>query len=64
MRGPRYLCLGHVHGRVLDFRGTTLLFQHMAGPNFHQRMLGFQPKPCMLTIINLKSHKSISIPFA
>ena len=30
----------------------------------YQRMLGFQPKPCMLTIINLKSHRSISIPFA
>ena len=29
----------------------------------YQRMLGFQPKPCMLTIVNLTSHATTSIPF-
>ena len=65
-RGPDIFVTGHVHGHeCLDFRGTTLV----CSSTWQDQTLlpanaGFQPKPCMLTIINLKSHKSISIPFA
>jgi len=63
---PDIFVTGHVHGHeCVDFRGTTLVCSSTwQDQTSYQRMLGFQPKPCMLTVINLKSHKSISIPFA
>ena len=63
---PDIFVTGHVHGHAcLDFRGTTLVCSSTwQDQTSYQRMLGFQPKPCMLTIVNLGTHKSISIPFA
>ena len=63
---PDIFVTGHVHGHeCVDFRGTTLVCSSTwQDQTSYQRMLGFQPKPCMLAIINLKSHQSISIPFA
>jgi len=63
---PDIFVTGHVHGHeCVDFRGTTLVCSSTwQDQTSYQRMLGFQPKPCMLTVINLKSHRSVSIPFA
>jgi len=63
---PDIFVTGHVHGHAcLDFRGTTLVCSSTwQDQTSYQRMLGFQPKPCMLTVVNLGTHKSISIPFA
>ncbi len=63
---PDIFVTGHVHGHAcLDFRGTTLVCSSTwQDQTSYQKMLGFQPKPCMLTIVNLQSHKSTSIPFA
>ncbi len=63
---PDIFVTGHVHGHAcVDFRGTTLVCSSTwQDQTSYQRMLGFQPKPCMLTVINLQSHKSVSIPFA
>ena len=63
---PDIFVTGHVHGHAcIDFRGTTLVCSSTwQDQTSYQRMLGFQPKPCMLTVVNLGTHKSISIPFA
>tara|TARA_B100001778_G_scaffold322694_1_gene315268 strand:+ start:1936 stop:3549 length:1614 start_codon:yes stop_codon:yes gene_type:complete len=63
---PDIFVTGHVHGHAaLDFHGTTLVCSSTwQDQTSYQRMLGFQPKPCMLTIVNLGTHKHISIPFA
>ncbi len=63
---PDIFVTGHVHGHeCLNFRGTTLICSSTwQDQTSYQRMLGFQPKPCMLTVVNLGTHKSISIPFA
>ncbi len=63
---PDIFVTGHVHGHAcIDFRGTTLVCSSTwQDQTSYQRMLGFQPKPCMLTIVNLGTHKTISIPFA
>ena len=63
---PDIFVTGHVHGHAcLDFRGTTLVCSSTwQDQTSYQRMLGFQTKPCVLTIVNLGTHKSISIPFA
>lgn len=63
---PDIFVTGHVHGHAcVDFRGTTLVCSSTwQDQTSYQRMLGFQPKPCMLTVVNLGTHKTISIPFA
>jgi DNA polymerase II small subunit len=63
---PDIFVTGHVHGHAaIDFKGTTLVCSSTwQDQTSYQRMLGFQPKPCMLTIVNLGTHKNISIPFA
>lgn len=62
---PDIFVTGHVHGHAcVDFKGTTLVCSSTwQDQTSYQRMLGFQPKPCMLTIVNLASHATISIPF-
>ena len=63
---PDIFVTGHVHGHAcVDFKGTTLICSSTwQDQTSYQRMLGFQPKPCMLTIVNLKSHATTAIPFA
>ena len=63
---PDIFVTGHVHGHAcVDFKGTTLICSSTwQDQTSYQRMLGFQPKPCMLTIVNLKSHATATIPFA
>ena len=63
---PDIFVTGHVHGHAcLDFKGTTLVCSSTwQDQTAYQRMLGFQPKPCILTVINLKTHATASIPFA
>ncbi len=63
---PDIFVTGHVHGHAcIDFKGTTLICSSTwQDQTSYQRMLGFQPKPCMLTIVNLKSHATTAIPFA
>ena len=63
---PDIFVCGHVHGHHCgDYKGTTLIqsstWQDQTG---YMRMLGFQPKPCILTVVNLHTHKTASIPFA
>ena len=62
---PDIFVTGHVHGHAcVDFKGTTLVCSSTwQDQTSYQRMLGFQPKPCMLTIVNLASHATVSIPF-
>ncbi len=63
---PDIFVTGHVHGHAcIDFRGTTLICSSTwQDQTSYQRMLGFQPKPCMLTVVNLGTHKTTAIPFA
>jgi DNA polymerase II small subunit len=63
---PDIFVTGHVHSHHCgDYKGTTLIqsstWQDQTG---YMRMLGFQPKPCILTVVNLHSHKTATIPFA
>jgi len=63
---PDIFVTGHVHGHYCgDYKGSTLIqsstWQDQTG---YMRMLGFQPKPCILTVVNLNTHKTASIPFA
>ena len=62
---PDIFVTGHVHGHAcVDFKGTTLVCSSTwQDQTSYQRMLGFQPKPCILTIVNLQSHATTSIPF-
>ena len=63
---PDIFVTGHVHGHsCLDFKGTTLICSSTwQDQTSYQKMLGFQPKPCILTVVNLGTHKTASIPFA
>ena len=63
---PDIFVCGHVHGHYCDdYKGTTIIqsstWQDQTG---YMRMLGFQPKPCILTVVNLHTHETASIPFA
>ena len=63
---PDIFVTGHVHGHFVgEHKGVTMV-QSSTWQNqtSYQRMLGFQPKPCMLTVINLHTHASTTIPFA
>ena len=63
---PDIFVTGHVHGQYVgDHKGTTIVHSSTwQDQTDYQRMLGFQPKPCILTVINLHTHASASIPFA
>jgi DNA polymerase II small subunit len=63
---PDIFVTGHVHGHeCIDFRGTTLICSSTwQDQTSYQKMLGFQPKPCMLTVVNLGTHQTTAIPFA
>ncbi len=63
---PDIFVTGHVHGQFVgDHKGTTIVQSSTwQDQTDYQRMLGFQPKPCILTVINLHTHASASIPFA
>jgi len=63
---PDIFVTGHVHGQFIgDHKGTTIVHSSTwQDQTDYQRMLGFQPKPCILTVINLHTHASASIPFA
>ncbi len=63
---PDIFVTGHVHGHhVSDYKGVTLIhsstWQDQTG---YQRTLGFQPRPAILTVVNLHTHETASIPFA
>ena len=63
---PDIFVTGHVHGQYVgDHKGTTIVHSSTwQDQTDYQRMLGFQPKPCILTVINLHTHASASIPFS
>ncbi|DAC65682.1 MAG TPA: hypothetical protein D7I15_04680 [Candidatus Poseidoniales archaeon] len=63
---PDIFVTGHVHGHFVgNHKGTTMVHSSTwQDQTDYQRMLGFQPKPCILTVINLHTHESASIPFA
>ena len=63
---PDIFVTGHVHGHYVgNHKGTTIVHSSTwQDQTDYQRMLGFQPKPCILTVINLHTHESASIPFA
>ena len=63
---PDIFVTGHVHGHYVgNHKGTTMVHSSTwQDQTDYQRMLGFQPKPCILTVINLHTHATASIPFA
>lgn len=63
---PDIFVTGHVHGHACtDHKGTTLICSSTwQDQTSYQRMLGFQPKPCILTVVNLGTHMTANIPFA
>jgi DNA polymerase II small subunit len=65
-RIPDIFVTGHVHGHFVgNHKGTTIVHSSTwQNQTDYQRMLGFQPKPCILTVVNLHTHATASIPFA
>ena len=63
---PDIFVTGHVHGHYVgNHKGVTMVHSSTwQDQTDYQRMLGFQPKPCILTIVNLHTHATASIPFA
>jgi len=63
---PDIFVTGHVHGHHCEpHKGTTLICSSTwQDQTDYQRTLGFQPKPCILTIVNLGTRATTSIPFA
>ena len=63
---PDIFVTGHVHGHYVgNHKGATIVHSSTwQDQTDYQMMLGFQPKPCILTVINLHTHESASIPFA
>ncbi len=62
---PDIFVTGHVHGHFVgNHKGTTMVHSSTwQDQTDFQRMLGFQPKPCILTVINLHTYATASIPF-
>ena len=62
---PDIFVTGHVHGQYIgDHKGTTIVHSSTwQDQTDFQRMLGFQPKPCILSVINLHTFATASIPF-
>ena len=63
---PDIFVTGHVHGHFVgNYKGTTMVHSSTwQNQTDFQRMLGFQPKPCILTVVNLHTYATASIPFA
>jgi len=63
---PDIFVTGHVHGHYCgEHKGVTLVHSSTwQDQTDYQRMLGFQPKPCILTVVNLHTHETATIPFA
>ena len=62
---PDIFVTGHVHGHHIEnYKGVNLVHSSTwQDQTDYQRMLGFQPKPCILTIVNLHTHATAAIPF-
>ena len=63
---PDIFVTGHVHGHHTEvYKGVSLIHSSTwQDQTSYQRMLGFQPKPCILTVVNLHTHATAAIPFA
>ena len=63
---PDIFVTGHVHGHFVGgYKGTTMVHSSTwQNQTDFQRMLGFQPKPCILTVVNLHTFATASVPFA
>ena len=63
---PDIFVTGHVHGHFVgNHKGTTMVHSSTwQDQTDFQRMLGFQPKPCILTVVNLHTYATASISFA
>jgi len=62
---PDIFVTGHVHGHHIEtYKGINLVHSSTwQDQTDYQRMLGFQPKPCILTVVNLHTHAMAAIPF-
>ena len=62
---PDIFVTGHVHGHYMgNHKGVTLLHSSTwQDQTDFQKMLGFQPKPCILSIVNLHTFATFAIPF-
>jgi len=62
---PDIFVTGHVHGHHIEtYKGVNLIHSSTwQDQTDYQRMLGFQPKPCILTVVNLHTHATAAIPF-
>ena len=62
---PDIFVTGHVHGHFVgNHKGTTMVHSSTwQDQTDFQRMLGFQPKPCILTVVNLHTFATASINF-
>tara|TARA_Y100000588_G_C14266052_1_gene929920 strand:- start:1808 stop:3439 length:1632 start_codon:yes stop_codon:yes gene_type:complete len=62
---PDIFVTGHVHGHFVgDHKGTLMVHSSTwQDQTDFQRMLGFQPKPCILTIVNLHTYATESVQF-
>ncbi len=62
---PDIFVTGHVHGHHTEtYKGVNLVHSSTwQDQTNYQRMLGFQPKPCILTVVNLHTHAVAAIPF-
>ncbi|MFL2955797.1 MAG: metallophosphoesterase [Candidatus Thalassarchaeaceae archaeon] len=62
---PDIFVTGHVHGHhASQYKGTHVIHSSTwQNQTDYQRMLGFQPRPCILTIVNLDTHAVASVPF-
>ena len=63
---PDIFVTGHVHGHLVgDHKGTLMVHSSTwQDQTDFQRMLGFHPKPCILTIVNLHTYATESVHFA
>ena len=63
---PDIFVTGHVHGHYVgDHKGTLMIHSSTwQDQTDFQRMLGFKPKPCILTIVNLHTYATESVHFA
>jgi len=63
---PDIFVTGHVHGHFVgNHKGTMMVHSSTwQDQTDFQRMLGFQPKPCILTVVNLHTFATESVSFA
>ena len=62
---PDIFVTGHVHGHYVgDHKGTLMVHSSTwQDQTDFQRMLGFKPKPCILTIVNLHTFSTEDVHF-